>query len=135
MWDELDVIGLQSYFPLVDHSGLPTADELDNSWVKIIAKLESFAKKHNRKILLGELGYNRSSQTALRPWESKQGGEQAEETQRRCLEAALPAIDSSDWIIGAFLWKWFPGESGRGSFVKSTPTMRKVISDHWADSE
>lgn len=134
-WDALDVIALQSYFPLVNHSDLPTAEELDTSWKKLIARLEKFGKKNNRKILLGELGYNRSSNAALRPWESRQGGEQAEETQRRCLSAALPAIDSSEWIVGAFLWKWFPGESGRGSFLKSTPTMRKVISDHWANTQ
>ncbi len=134
-WDALDVIALQSYFPLVNHTELPTSEELDGSWVKLIARLERFGKKHDRKILLGELGYNRSSQAALRPWESKQGGEQAEETQRRCLASALPAIDSSDWVVGAFLWKWFPGESGRGSFVKSTPTMRKVIKDNWATTE
>ena len=131
-WDALDLIALQSYFPLVDHPGLPTQQELDTSWSKLIQRLERYSAKHDRKILLAELGYNRSAQAALRPWESRQGGEHAQEIQRRCLIAALKSIDESDAIVGAFLWKWFPGDFRRSSFLKSTPTMRKVIRDHWA---
>lgn len=131
-WDALDIIALQSYFPLVDHPGLPTQHELDTSWSKLIRRLERYSAKHDRKILLAELGYNHSAQAALRPWESRQGGEHAQEIQRRCLTAALKSIDESDAIVGAFLWKWFPGgHQRRGSFLKSTPTMRRVIRDHW----
>jgi len=131
-WDALDVISVQSYFPLVDHSGLPTPEELDRSWAELTHRLERYAAKHDRKILLAELGYNRSAQAALRPWESGQGGEHAEEIQRLCLAAALKSVDESDAIVGAFLWKWFPGESrGRGSFLKSTPVMRQVIREQW----
>ena len=131
-WDALDVISVQSYFPLVDQSGLPTQEELDRAWVRLTQRLERYSAKHDRKILLAELGYNRSAQAALRPWESGQGGEHAEEIQRRCLAAALKSVDESDVIVGVFLWKWFPGEyRGRGSFLKSTPVMRTVIRDHW----
>ncbi len=83
--------------------------------------------------MLAELGYNRSSTAAVRPWESGQGGEQAEEVQRRCLNAALSAIDQSDVVVGAFLWKWFPGETRRGNFLMSTAAMREVIKTQWGD--
>ena len=131
-WDALDVIGIQSYFPLVDHEGLPTARELEASWGRLVERLNAYAKRHNRKIVLGELGYNRSSAAARRPWEYRQGGDDAEEIQRRCLTAALRAIEGSDTIVGAFLWKWFPGETPRGNFLKSSPAMREVIRTHWA---
>ena len=134
-WDALDIISIQSYFPLVDQPGLPTQEELEQAWGRLTGRLERYAAKHDRKILLAELGYNRSAQAALRPWESRQGGEHAEEIQRRCLAAALKSVDESDAIVGAFLWKWFPGEyRGRGSFLKSTPTMRTVIREHWESS-
>ena len=134
-WDALDVIGIQSYFPLVDHEGLPTPQELETSWSRLVERLDAYAGRHNRKIVLGELGYNRSSTAALRPWEYQEGGDAAEETQRRCLSAALRAIERSDAIVGAFLWKWFPGEGEYGNFLKSTPAMREVIRTHWGHSE
>ena len=85
--------------------------------------------------MFGELGYNLSSSAALRPWDYRQGGDHAEEVQRRCLSAALKAIEGSDIVAGAFLWKWFPDGSShwRRNFLKSTPAMRAVIADHWGD--
>ena len=133
-WDALDVIGIQAYFPLVDHERLPTQGELDESWTRLIERLERYSTAHGRRIVLGELGYNNSSAAALRPWEYAQGGDHAEEVQRRCLTAAMKAIDRSDAIVGAFLWKWFPddGSRYRRNFLKSTPSMREVISEFWA---
>ena len=132
-WDALDAIAIQGYFPLVDHEGVPSREELDRAWSKIIGRLEDYGRRHNRTIIFGELGYNLSRHAALRPWEYAQGGEQAEEIQRRCLAAALRAIGDSDVVAGAFLWKWFPGAHGRrrGNFLKSTPAMREVIARHW----
>jgi len=133
-WDALDVIGIQAYFPVADEPTLPEPRELDDAWGRLMARLEVFAKRHDRKVVFSELGYNRSSLAAVRPWEYRVGGENAEEIQRRCLDAALRALERSDIVVGAFLWKWFPGEAGlRGNFIKSTPAMREVISDHWAE--
>lgn len=130
-WDALDVIGIQAYFPLTEHDDLPEVAELDASWRKLSAQLAQFAARHRRKILFTEFGYNRSSQAARRPWASQQGGDFAEETQRRCLAAALSAIQHSEVIVGGFLWKWFPGDVFREDFLMSTPSNRDVIRRFW----
>ena len=133
-WDALDAIGIQAYFPLVDHERLPTPEELDRSWAQLMERLEAFAAGHEREIVFGELGYNLSSTAAVRPWEYAQGGERPDEVQRRALTAALKAIERSQTVSGAFLWKWFPeGGWSRGNFLKSTPSMREVISRFWSD--
>ena len=132
-WDALDVIGIQSYFPLVDHERLPEPGELAAAWARLLDHQDAISGAHNRKIVLAELGYNRTSTAAVRPWESGQGGDRAEEVQRQCLTAALSAIDQSDVVVGAFLWKWFPGETRRGNFLMSTPAMREVINAQWGD--
>ncbi len=91
--------------------------------------------------MLTELGYERVSTTALRPWEDGRRRRGAadrptdpdgELIQTRCLEAALAAIEGSEAIAGAYLWKWFPGERARGSHRKSTPAMQAVIRRSWA---
>ena len=66
-WDALDVIGIQCYFPLVEHEELPTQEELDIAWSELIERLESYSRTHNRRIIMGELGYNRSLAAATRP--------------------------------------------------------------------
>jgi len=134
-WDALDVIGIQAYFPLVDHENLPTTEELDAGWRQIINELRAYSRQHKKKILLAELGYNRSSQAAHRPWSYREGGPNAERIQKRSLDSALRAVKQNDFIVGAFLWKWFPGERQYSNFTKSTPAMRTVIREHWSDTQ
>ena len=132
-WDALDVIGIQSYFPIVNHDRMPTTEELERGWQRVLNKLDAFSRRHDRKILLAELGYNRSSLAASKPWDHRTGGENAEEIQKRCLTVALRAIEGSDSVTGAFLWKWFPRtrRGGGHNFHMSTPAMRKIISEEW----
>ncbi|NNE09358.1 MAG: hypothetical protein HKN20_12425 [Gemmatimonadetes bacterium] len=132
-WPQLDVIGIQSYFPLADTPGLREEASLDSAWASLGDRLRAFAEPLDKRVLLTELGYNRSSSAAWKPWEYRSGGDDAEEIQRRCMNAALRALEGNDLFVGAFLWKWFPGEQQgrRGNFLLSTPTMRGVISSHW----
>ncbi|MHC5023061.1 MAG: glycoside hydrolase family 113 [Planctomycetota bacterium] len=131
-WDALDVIGLQSYFPLVGHENVPTESELRRGWDRLLGRLREYSVQHDRRIILAELGYNRATWAAARPWDHRSGGDGAEETQRRCMQVALEAIDDSDVVVGAFLWKWFPGERRwRGNFLMSTPSMREIIRGEW----
>ncbi len=123
---------MQSYFPLVDHERSPTDDELRRGWDDIVTRLRDYGAQHQRPVVLGELGYNRSLQAAVRRWEYRMHADPAAEAlQVRCLDTALEALATNPGIAGAFLWKWFPGETTRGNFLKSTPVMRRVISRHW----
>jgi len=132
-WDALDAIAVQAYFPIVDHEGPTTDAELAAGWTRIAARLDEFGRRHGRHVVLGELGYNRSMDAAIRPWDYRVSSDPAaEELQVRCLDAALTAVSRSDVIAGAFLWKWFPGEFPRGNFLVSAPAMRGVVARHWA---
>ena len=131
-WDDLDVIGIQAYFPLADHEDPPSQQALDEAWSELADRLEGYADKLNRKILFTELGYNRSLHAAVRPWEYRQHrGADAEAIQVRCTRAALAALERSDVLVGAFMWKWFPGEGNYGNFIQSSPAVRSVIADFW----
>ena len=43
----------------------------------------------------------------------------------------MQALRRSEAVVGAFLWKWFPGETQRGNFLMSEPAMREVIARNW----
>lgn len=131
-WDALDAIAIQAYFPLVDHDGVPSSEELDRAWALWMERLEAFAAEAKRDIVFGELGYNDSADAARHPWAHRRGGPQAEEVQGRCLAAALRALARSKAVAGAFLWKWFPaGTERHANFLQSTPAMRAVIASFW----
>ena len=70
-WKELDVIGVQSYFPLTDQPGLPDEGDLELAWTRLLNQLAEFSRAQGRPVVLSELGYSRSADAAIRPWEGR----------------------------------------------------------------
>lgn len=131
-WDALDVVGVSAYFPLVDQPGAPQAEEIEAGWNRIRRELNQFARSQGDKpVVLTEVGYDRSLGAAHQPWRDGQNEPGSERLQQQCLDAALAALRHDDHLIGAFIWKWFPGPVRRATFLASTPSMRAVIARHW----
>lgn len=134
-WDAVDVIGVQAYFPIVKgvgaDNGLPSEAQLDAGWAGVMKEIAAVSARHDRPVVFTELGYNRSSKAAAEPWKYETGGPGAADVQSRCLTAAIRAMDREPAVLGAFLWKWFPGASQPLDFSKSEPHMRNVIETHW----
>jgi hypothetical protein len=130
-WDALDVIGIQAYFPLTEDEA-PGDDVLRAGWKSLMGELREYATRHYRKVVFTELGYNRSLQAAVRPWDPRVDGPEAEAFQARCLRIALRAIEDEPVVVGSFLWKWFPDPYPVGrNFQVATPRLKQVISDVW----
>lgn len=132
-WDALDAIGLSAYFPLVDHDRPPTAPELDRSWTRLMAEARAYAATQNRRIVFLEIGYDRSLTAARTPWTDGANEPGSEAVQTLALDRALLAVETSEIVEGAFLWKWFPGPVRRETFLVSTPAMRTVVAARWQD--
>ncbi|MEV4438168.1 hypothetical protein AB0K09_03980 [Streptomyces sp. NPDC049577] len=104
-WDELDVIGIDAYWPLADK---PTTDtsRLRQAWQPITDRLAAFSARHHRKILFTEAGYvsQRGTTTAPYSWTvSKRNGD-AE--QAAAYEALLATFDGKPWWAGVCWWMW-----------------------------
>lgn len=132
-WDALDVISLSAYFPVVNHQRMPTAAELDRTWRRIRGEALAYARRQNRRIVFMELGYDLGMNAAREPWKDGDRRAGGETLQALCLDRALAAIGEEDDLIGAFLWKWFPGPVRRETFLVSAPHMREVVARHWAE--
>ncbi|MEZ6188005.1 MAG: hypothetical protein R3F62_23735 [Planctomycetota bacterium] len=130
-WDALDVIGVQAYFPLVGHERLPTEEELARGWARVLDEVGRYAARQGRRVLFTELGYNDAASAAREPWAYRQGGAQADETQRRCYRVALRTLAQSEQVCGAFLWKWFPGSAEGEDFLLSRPPVRAELRAAW----
>jgi hypothetical protein len=130
-WDALDVISISAYFPVAKHDGLPTVQEIDESWQRIRRQVLDYAATQNRRVVFMELGYDKSLRAAIEPWKNGHSEPGAEALQTLCLDRALLALEEPDDLLGSFLWKWFPGNSRGEDFLVSTPAMREVVARHW----
>jgi hypothetical protein len=130
-WDAVDAIGVQAYFPLVEPGQDPTPAALDAGWDRWLVRLKAVHDEHGKAVVFTELGYDSAVTAATEPWKPGRGaGDPA--LQEAALDAALRAIDREPAVVGAFLWKWFPGEVPRGDFRLSEPRLRERIAARWA---
>lgn len=108
-WDQLDYIGIQAYFPLVDHQN-PSVDELNLAWDQYIPVMDSVAKLNKKKILFTEMGYKSTATSAIKPWEwpehlDKEEHPFSSETQANCYQAFFNSIWNKKWFAGCYLWQ------------------------------
>lgn len=113
-WDELDMIGIQGYFPIVDVEH-PTKEQVLEGWQKHIEQLRSFSNAHNKPILFTEIGYKSTKEAGISPWEWPQrlAFEErealfSEETQATLYDGMFETLFNQPFIAGFHLWKWYP---------------------------
>lgn len=129
-WDAVDVIGVQAYFPILTAGQQPTPAALDQGWNKVLARLKALGQRHGKHVVFTELGYDTAAHAPHQPWKGTRS-EDAVAVQEACMRAAFRAIDREPTVIGAFLWKWFPGELQSGDFRMSAPPMRALLRSTW----
>ena len=136
-WDALDAVGVQGYFPLSDEPN-PGVDALRQGWSRALDELRGVHERTGKPVVFTELGYSCSLEAARRPYAYGQAApedrERAGRLQARCMNVALAMLeDERAWLRGAFLWKWFVGEPGRGDgdFRVDAPHMRAVLTEAW----
>ncbi len=131
-WRELDLVGVQGYFPLSEKKE-PTVEDLKRGWSGVVDRLRGMHQRTGKPIVFTELGYNRSSKAAQEPWAYRtEPTQRAGELQAQCLETALQTINQqSGWIEGVFLWKWFVRHSAGTNFLLDTPRIHRILTKAW----
>ena len=108
-WDQMDFIGIQAYFPLVDHHN-PNVPQLVKAWDEHLPAIESTQKKYNRPILFTEMGYRSTASGAIRPWEWRENIREPDslyspQTQANCYQAFFDVFWEQDWFAGVHIWQ------------------------------
>ena len=108
-WDDLDFIGIQAYFPLVENVN-PSVEQISNGWNKYIPAMEAIYKKYDRKIVFTEMGYRSTFSSAIKPWEWEENASSLDhsfsaETQANCYEAFFNTVWPKDWFAGVHIWQ------------------------------
>jgi len=123
-WSDLDIIGIDAYFPLITVSDYPTVPDLVKAWQPIISKLEMYTKTYNKTILFSEIGYCSAFRSHAHPPSMELiDGEDCSvwslcvklEEQKNTYEAVFEALTPYSWWEGVFWWLWRTDTSDGGT--------------------
>jgi hypothetical protein len=140
---DLDVIGINAFYPLADHDGATDAELLEGGR-RVRDKVHALAEAWRKPVLFTEIGYTTRPDPAVRPWEWPDSmthvvvDEAAQAAAYRALVA--PLLDEPDFA-GFFVWRVYAdpddvsqeapwGFSPRGKMAESV--VRDAFEARWA---
>ncbi|HFA50157.1 MAG TPA: hypothetical protein ENJ95_14195 [Bacteroidetes bacterium] len=105
IWDELDYIGLNSYYPLSKKDD-PSNEELDSGFEQVVQKIETVHAKYQKQVIFTEIGFP----CAKAPWKEphQDWGDLTPdpEQQKRCYVTVFKNIQKKPWCSGILWWKY-----------------------------
>lgn len=104
-WDAVDYIGISCYYPLTKNES-PSNKELIKGFEKNLSKLAKIAKKHDKPVLLTEIGFRSISAPWLQPHDYPGEQDASEQGQDRCYKIVFGCLQNKSWCNGMFWWKW-----------------------------
>jgi hypothetical protein len=140
---ELDVIGINAFYPLAQDAGAPEAKLLEGARA-IRQRVHALAEAWGKPVLFTETGYTTRPDPAVRPWEwpdSMSGVRVDEAAQASAYRALLaPLLDEPDFA-GFFVWRVYAdpddvsqeapwGFSPRGKLAERV--VRDAFAARWA---
>jgi hypothetical protein len=140
---ELDLIGVNAFFPLTDRPGAST-EELVAGGERVAQKLGEVAERWGKPIVLTEFGYTTRLDPAVRPWEWPDKMTRVvvdEDAQAQAYVGLLAPLMNQPWLAGAFVWRLYAdpddlsqeaewGFSPRGKLAELV--LRDAYAAHWA---
>ncbi|MEL7059797.1 MAG: hypothetical protein AAGN46_07195 [Acidobacteriota bacterium] len=133
IWDAVDLIGVQFYYPL-SHEPEPSDAALEAGWDRALAELRTLSERHAKPVLFTEIGYDTGPRVAAEPWATfgrASGADRA--LRRRLMELAMRRAPTADFVEGMFWWKWIPNRSGTRDFPMESADARDVLRAFWTD--
>ena len=104
---DLNMIGVSSFFPLVDTPEHVDPRQIPSLWAtRVKGPLDAFAIKLGEPVVLSEIGYRNSTDALYQPWVSTSSYPVDPEEQAAACGAVLANILSDQHIRGSFFWGW-----------------------------
>jgi len=108
-WDQLDLVGINAFYPLADHDGATSAEYLAGA-TRVAATVADLADRFAMPILFVEVGYTTRANAAIEPWlwpDDMTGVTIDEHEQSRALDAMFEAFVPYEWFSGFFVWRYY----------------------------
>jgi hypothetical protein len=133
-WSQVDVIGLDGYFPLTNQND-PTIAQLVAAWSNnvngdnVVAAVTNFTNAHSpQPVIFSEIGYRSVAGTNQRPYDYSFSGSYDPIEQQDCYQAMYEVWNNSGIIQGHFWWAWqvsqpAPGDTEYAPWTKPADTI------------
>ena len=127
IWDALDYIGLQEYYPLPD----------DLSTAALIQKVEAVQQRFHKPIIFTEVGFPSVPGGNRHPWQDGRRGKADAQLQARCYQAIFQAFYRKPWFEGMYWWKVGSNSFGGPNDTSLTPWGKPAMQvvREWYQSE
>jgi len=135
-WDQLDMIGMTTYYDLVDGEN-PTVAQLCEAWKKIKASVLKWQARIDKPLLFTEVGWPNQATCAQYPWDYYRATDKPDpRAQATCFEAFFKTWIDSPAVAGFLVWEWrnHPGQNGGlkdTSYIPRGKPAMKVISRYF----
>ena len=108
-WDQLDLIGINAFYPLADHEAASDATYRDGArgWVP---RVQELADVLEMPVTFVEVGYTTRANAAVEPWLWPDDMDSVvidEREQARALDATFRAFLPERWLSGFFVWRHY----------------------------
>jgi glycosyl hydrolase family 113 len=104
---DLDVIGINAFYPLADHEGATEAELLEGG-ERVRRRVHALGQTWHKPVLFTELGYTTRKNPAVRPWEwpdTMKGVVVDERAQADAYRALLAPLVDEPAFAGFFVWR------------------------------
>lgn len=137
-WDDLDLIGIDAYFPLVEGNPDPGPAELRGAWTPIVDGLRAASERWGKPVLLTEAGYPSQVGATGHPWEVRPGEPVDQPLQARAYRAAFEAFAGEPWMVGINWWSWradpSPDEDQSTDYTPEGKRAEVLLGREWASA-
>jgi hypothetical protein len=111
-WDLVDYVGVNGYYEVAKPGGA-SVEAMTREWGRIRARLEDFARRVGKPLLITEVGYPSVRGGARWPWHYGRQAEVDVDEQARAYRAFIETWQGARSLEGVFFWNWLgPGGSG-----------------------
>jgi len=136
-WDDLDLIGMTTYYELAGRDAKPTVDDLKTKWAGIRSNILKWQAKVKRPIIFTEVGWPNQVSAAWEPWNYYRSMDKPDaELQARCFQAFFETWENDPEVAGFLVWEWRQGPDDLNgdpqkdtSYVPYGKPAMKVIND------
>ena len=131
-WDDLDFIGLNSYYPLSKKDN-PTDEEMSLRFDTVKTKIKKVYDRFKKPIVFTEIGFR----SVATPWKNPHAEADDtinEEAQRRSYEIIFKGIENEPWCQGILWWKFPSYLEYRGEHNNAFTPNNKLAEEtvrHW----
>ena len=108
-WDQLDLIGINAFYPLADHDDATDAEYAEGAR-RVVPQVRELAQVLQMPVLFVEIGYTTRADAAVQPWlwpDDMQDVVIDEREQARALDALIGAFVDEEWFAGFLVWRYY----------------------------